>query len=84
MSAGGKPGVWVTLDDALVVALLAGLELVHQREDRLGRLDEGALPDQRDQEIELAVGFVERPLLAQQPVEQLAARPPVAAMSICG
>ena len=58
-------------DDALVVALLAGLELAHQIEDRLGRLDEGALPDQRDQEIELAVGAIDRPLLLEQPVEQL-------------
>ena len=58
-------------DDALVVALLAGLELAHQVEDGLGRLDEGALPDQRDQEIELAIGAIDRPLLLQQPVEQL-------------
>ena len=58
-------------DDALVVTLLAGFELAHQVEDGLGGFDEGALPDQRDQEIELAIGAIDRPLVLEQAVEQL-------------
>ena len=58
-------------DDALVVRSAALLDLVEQREDALGRLVERALPDQRDQEIGLPVGLEQRPLFADQPVEQL-------------
>src|SRR4030095_8973031 len=75
MSAGGKPGVWVTLTMPWLWLFSPGsgaaLERAHQVEDALGRLDEGALPDQRDQEIELAIGAMDRPLLLEQTVQKL-------------
>ncbi len=57
-------------DDALVVTLLARLQLAHEIEDALGRLDEGTLPDQRNEKVELAIGAIDRPFFLQQPVEQ--------------
>ncbi len=48
----------------------AALDLVDQCEDAARRLGVGALEDERDQEIDLAVGLVKRPALAQQSVEQ--------------
>ena len=63
-------------DDPLIVRaggaarpVAAALDLGDQLEDALGRLHQRALPDQRDQEIKLPIGLVERPTLPQQPVE---------------
>ena len=58
-------------DDPLIVragwtarSVAAALDLGDQLEDAFGRLHQGALPDQRDQEIELPIGLVERPAVA--------------------
>jgi hypothetical protein len=64
-------------DDPLIVraggaarSVAAALDLGDQLEDTLGRFHQRALPHQRDQEIELAVGLVERPAILQQPIEK--------------
>jgi hypothetical protein len=51
-------------------ALAALLDLVDQRKDPFGRLGHRALPDQRNEKIDLAVGLVEWPPVLQQAVEQ--------------
>ena len=77
-------------DDALVVRAArsrrrpAALGFLDQGEEAARRLGLGALEHQRDQKIDLSIGLIERPALAQQPIKQRPARPPVAAMSICG
>ncbi len=70
MSAGGKPGVWVMLTMPWLCDGAPCSISRDQREDAAGRLRLGALPHQRDQEIDLAIGLVERPALAQEAVEQ--------------
>jgi hypothetical protein len=67
---GRKPRRVGDADNPLVMAGAALFDLLEQIEDALGRLGEGALPNQRDQEIDLAIGLAERPFFADQPVEQ--------------
>src|SRR5438477_6570527 len=48
----------------------AALDLLDQREDAFGRLHQGALPDQGNEEIDLPISLVERPAVLQQAVEK--------------
>jgi hypothetical protein len=53
-----------------IARCIAGLDFREQVEDASGRLAERALPDERYQEIDLAVGLVERTPVRQEPVEE--------------